>query len=160
LDDDGAVAKAGSGEAKDANGMTALLRAASDQKWREVRKLILGGADPSVADGQGLTALHYAAYYGSAELARTLIEHGPAGLVLGASPDGETSLYLACFGGHLDVAEVLIEAGGEALLLKTNKNGISCLHIACQNGHLEIAKALIKAGGKALLLKAETNGGS
>ena len=67
-DDDGAVTKAGSGEAKDANGMPALLRAASDQNWREVRTLILSGADLSVADGQGLTALHYAAFYGSAEL--------------------------------------------------------------------------------------------
>ena len=96
LHDDGAVAKAGSGEEIDANGMTALLRAASDNNWREVRKLILGGADPSVADGQGLTALHYAAFYhGGAKLARTLIEHGPAGLVLGESSGGLTSLILA-----------------------------------------------------------------
>ena len=70
LHDDGAVAKAGSGEEIDANGMTALLRAASDNNWREVRKLILGGSDPSVADGQGLTALHYAAFdHGGANLA-------------------------------------------------------------------------------------------
>ena len=95
LNDDGAVAKAGSGEEIDANGMTALLRAASDNNWREVRKLILGGADPSVADGQGLTALHYAAFHGGAKLARTLIENGPAGLVLGEAPGGLTSLILA-----------------------------------------------------------------
>ena len=61
--------------------MTALLRAASEGKWREVKKLVLGGADPSVADGQGMTALHYAAILGSTELAQTLIEHGPAGLI-------------------------------------------------------------------------------
>ena len=130
LHDDGAVAKTCSGEAKDANGMTALLRAASDQNWREVRKLILGGADPSVADGQGLTALDYAAFLGSSKLARTLIEHGPAGLVLGEAPDGRTSLFVACGRGHLDVAEVLMKAGGEALLFKTSKNGCSCLYVA------------------------------
>ena len=140
LHDDGGVAKAGSGEEIDANGMTALLRAASDNNWREVRKLILGGADPSVADGQGLTALHYAAFYhGGAKLARTLIEHGPAGLVLSEAPDGLTSLMLACARGNLAVAEVLIKAGGEALLLKADKCGYSCLHVECQEGNLEIA---------------------
>ncbi len=41
--------------------MTALLRAESNKYWREVKKLILGGADQSVADDQVLTYLHYAA---------------------------------------------------------------------------------------------------
>jgi ankyrin repeat protein len=79
-------------ETVDANGMTALLRAASGLKWREVRKLILSGADPSGVDGQGLTVLHYTAFYGSAELARTLIEHGPAGLALREAPLTGTSV--------------------------------------------------------------------
>ncbi len=92
LHDDGAMAEAGScpGETKDGNGMTALLRAASDQKLRVVRKLMLGGADPTVSDGQGQTALHYAAFYGSVELAQTLIQHGQAWIVLCEAPGGET----------------------------------------------------------------------
>ncbi len=125
LHNDGAVAKAGSGEAKDAKGMTALLQAASHQTWGEVRNLILSGADLVAADGQGLTALHYTAFYGSAELARTLIEHGQAGLVLGEAhvgDGGEISLLLACARGHLDVVELLIKAGGEEHHLKTNKD--------------------------------------
>ena len=119
LRQDGVAAEAGScsDEAKDDNGMTALLRAASDNNWKEVRKLMLGGADPSVADGQGLTAMHYASFYGSMELTRTLIEHGPAGLVFSEAPGGETSLCVACQVGHLEIAKALIEAGGEALLL-------------------------------------------
>jgi hypothetical protein len=94
LHDDGGAVKAVSGEAKDANGMTSLLRAASENNWREVRKIMLSGADPSVADGQGLTALHYAAYYGSSKLAQTLIEHGPAGLVLGETPQVPQAVLL------------------------------------------------------------------
>jgi ankyrin repeat protein len=85
----GLAAEAGScsDEAKDDNGMTVLLRAASDNNWEEVRKLMLGGADPSVADGQGLTAMHYASLFGSMELTQTLIAHGPAGLVFPRSAE-------------------------------------------------------------------------
>jgi len=86
-----------SDEAKDDNGMTALLRAASDQNWKDVKKLMLSGADPSVADGQGLTALHYAAILGSMKLTQTLIEHGPDRLVFREAPGGETSLYVVLF---------------------------------------------------------------
>ncbi len=116
-----AEARSGSGEAKDGNGMTALLRAACARNWREVRKLILDGADPSAADCQGLTALHYAAFDGSTKLAQTLLEHGPARLVFCEAPDGETSLWVACAKSQLNVAKMLIEAGGEALLLKNGR---------------------------------------
>ena len=40
---------------------------------------MISGADPSVADVQGLTSLRYAAFYGSMKLTQTLIEHGPGG---------------------------------------------------------------------------------
>jgi ankyrin repeat protein len=79
LTDDGSYVCSVGAEERDANGMTALLRAASDRNWKEVKKLILDGADPSVAEYQGLTALHYASFYGCKALARTLIENGPAG---------------------------------------------------------------------------------
>ena len=55
LREDGVAAEAGScsDEAKDDNGLMALLRAASGNNWKEVRKLMLGGADPSVARADG-----------------------------------------------------------------------------------------------------------
>jgi hypothetical protein len=83
------------GEAKDSDSMTALLQAACVQNWREVRRLILDGADPSVSDGQGLMALHYAAFLGSKELTLTLIEHWPAWLFFCEIQDGTTSLHLS-----------------------------------------------------------------
>ena len=93
--------------------MTNLLRAASNKNWREVNRLILGGADPAVVDDQELTALHYAAIYGNPELAQTLIEHGPAELVFREAPGGRTSLSYACGKGHLEVTRILTKAGGK-----------------------------------------------
>ena len=49
-----------------------------DNNWREVRPLVHNGAYPSVAEDQGLTAMHYIAVHGRVEVAQTLIEHGPA----------------------------------------------------------------------------------
>ena len=118
-----------SGEQKDGYGRNSLLRAANANNWREERKFILDKVDPSAVDGQGLTAMHYAAMDGSMELARILLELGLASLILCESPGGETSLWVACTNGHLDVAKLLSEAGGESLLFKTNENGPSCLHI-------------------------------
>ena len=97
LNEDGAVAQASS-EARDSNGMTALLQAAANNDRIKVKELIRSGSDPSAADGQGLTALHYAAIDGNTKLARILLEHGPAGLVLCEAPGGETSLWCACQG--------------------------------------------------------------
>jgi ankyrin repeat protein len=122
--EDGGGAEA-AGDAKNGNGMTDILRAAANEIWREVKKLINGEAHLRVADGQGLTALHYAAFFGNMQLARILIEYGPAGLVFCEIPGGETSLHLACLNGHLEVVLVLIQTGGDALLLKTQNGGSS-----------------------------------
>jgi uncharacterized protein len=156
----GEVAKVGScsRKAKGFNGTTALLRAVTDQNWGEVKNLILGGADPSVADGLGFTALHYAAMYGKTAIVRALLEHGPARLVFCETLEGDTSLIIACAYGHLDVAQILIEAGGEALLKIRKKDGCTCLLAACQKGRLAIVKALIQVGGQALLLETGKDG--
>jgi ankyrin repeat protein len=158
-------------EERDINGMTALLRAAYKMDWREVRKLIRGGADLNAKDDQGLTALHYAASFGSVELTRTLIEHGAAELAFHETPEGENSLAVACERGHVEIVKLLIDAGGMALVFKTARgvgegddevqlDGCTCLHIACQYGHLAVVKTLIQAGGEALLRKTRSDGTS
>ena len=58
-----------------------------------------------------LTDLHYASFNGNMKLAQTLIEQGPAGLVLREAPGGETSLFIACQERRLEIAEALIKAG-------------------------------------------------
>ncbi len=91
--------------------------------------------------------LHYAAYNGNKELARVLVQDGPARLVLPEAAGGETSLFVACARGHLEVAKILIEAGSETHLFKRQKEGSTCLHGACMRGHLELVKAQSRQAG-------------
>jgi ankyrin repeat protein len=147
-------------EDRDSNGMTALLLKSSSGDWKTVEKLLIAGADSSAADSQGLTALHYASFYGHVRVARILVDNGPKGLVHQTTPDGGTCLSIAALNGNLEMVALVAEAGGDALLLKASANGSSCLHAASQNGHLEVVRYLTEAGGEALLLKTRADGGS
>ena len=67
----------------------------------------------SVADGDGMTPLHYAAWYGSVPCCQVL-------LAAGANPnnfdhDGATSLHCAAFNGQLACVVTLVEAGADIL---------------------------------------------
>ena len=55
-----------------ANGATALVFATMFNRTEIVELLLAGGADPTIRDGQGLTAADHAAQQGFAELAQRL----------------------------------------------------------------------------------------
>ena len=144
---------------RDSKGKDLLLKA-SVGDWRAVKRLLLEGANATIADDQGFTALDITSYFGHVNAARILIENGPAGLVLHTTTTGVSCLFVASQNGHLDTTKLLVRAGGDALLLRTNESGISCLNVASENGHLDIVKYLTQAGGKALFLKTAVDGGS
>ena len=78
-----------------------------------VKRLLSEGADVNFADGEGWSALHYAAAKGRAEVARILIDAG-ADLKAQSSKVGRTPLHLACDEERgFDVALMLIEAGAD-----------------------------------------------
>ena len=79
----------------------------------EVRSLLAEGADPNVAQGDGLTALHLAAQEGDLEIAELLIG---AGAMVDAQTriGGYTALHLASGGAHSSVVGALLEAGANA----------------------------------------------
>ena len=74
-----------------------------------VRKLIKEGADVNAAQGDGMTALHWAALNGDAELASMLLY---AGANVGAKTrlGGYTPLHLAAQVGHAGVIAPLVAA--------------------------------------------------
>ena len=105
-----------------------LLEAARDEAAEVVRALVRDGADVNAARGDGMTALHFAAERGHADVARALIDAGAA-VDAGTRIGRYAPLHLAARGGHGPVVALLLEAGADANAATTN-SGVTALHLA------------------------------
>jgi ankyrin repeat protein len=109
-----------------------------------VRELLREGADVNAAQGDGMTALHWAAERGDAELARML-------LYAGANVDAVTrlgaygALHLASRSGRVGVIEVLL-AGGADPGARTSTGDVTPLHFAAASGSVAAVSALLEGG--------------
>ena len=109
-----------------------------------VRELLAGGADVNAAQGDGMTALHWAAEHGDAELARMLLHAGAA--VAPATRIGSYApLHIAARNGHTSLAVLLLEAGSDATAAAPG-TGTTPVHLAAAAGAAELAVALIERG--------------
>ena len=109
-----------------------------------VRSLLDQGADVNGAQGDGMTALHWAAEHGNAATARLLFN---AGANLGAVTrlGGYTPLHLAARTGSAEVVEALLGAGADPRAATTT-GGATGLHFAAAAGSREAVKALLDHG--------------
>jgi ankyrin repeat protein len=108
-----------------------------------VKALLKKGLDVNEAQGDGTTALHWAAMKGDAELAQMLVYAGAnvrATTRLGAY----TPLYLAAKGGYAPVVAILLAAGADAKA--TTTNGTTPLMIAAAAGDTRTITSLIENG--------------
>ena len=108
-----------------------------------VRTLLKKGLDVNEAQGDGTTALHWAAIKGDAEMAQMLIYAGAnvrATTRLGAY----TPLYLAAKGGYSAVVAALLAAGADAKAVTSN--GTTPLMIAAAAGDTRSITSLIENG--------------
>jgi ankyrin repeat protein len=110
-----------------------------------VRTLLKQGADVNAAQGDGMTALHWAARHGDAELARTLVYAG-ANLKATTRLGGLTPLIMASQIGDSAVIEVLLKAGADAKTASTN--GTTPLMFAAASGRVEAVKLLLTHGAE------------
>ena len=83
----------------------------------------------------GLTAFHYAASRGHAELAGWLLEHGADAAALDAS--GRSPLHLAAMAGQPRVCAWLVDHCGLGLHTAT-PDGLTALHFAALGGHVDV----------------------
>ena len=111
-----------------------------------VRTLVRQGADVNVAQGDGMTALHWAATHGDVEMAKVLIYAG-AGVNARTRLGAYTPLHVASQEGQGPIATVLLGAGADANAL-TTMGGVSALHFAAASGDVESVTALIEAGAR------------
>ena len=112
-----------------------------------VRTLVGQGADVNSAQGDGMTALHWAAERGDDALARLLVHAGAS--VYAVTRLGDyTPLHLASKAGRAAVISTLLEAGADPTA-KTTTGGATALHFAAGAGSAESVTALLARGADA-----------
>jgi ankyrin repeat protein len=133
---------------------TRVADASMQGNARAVRTLLKQGVDVNAAQGDGMTALHWAARHGDADLARVL-------LYAGANPKaatrlgGYTPLLMASQLGHAAVIKALLESGADVSTATTN--GTTPLMLAAASGNGE-ALALLLARGADVHAKEQARG--
>ena len=108
-----------------------------------VKTLLKQGRDVNAAQGDGMTALHWAAMKGDAELAQMLVYAG-ANVRATTRLGGNSPLVIATRNGHAAVVDVLLKAGADAKA--GTATGTTPLMLAAASGSVEAVKALIAAG--------------
>ena len=109
-----------------------------------VRALLQKGADVNEAQGDGMTALHWAADRGSLEIAEMLITAG-ANVMASTRIGDYTPLHVASRAGSAPVVEALLEAGSNMDAVTTN-SGVTPLHLAAESGDPDAIRVLAAHG--------------
>ncbi len=108
-----------------------------------VRSLLKQGADVNGSQGDGMSALHWAAQRGEADLADMLIYAG-ANIAAVTRIGQYTPLHLAGKSGSAPVAKALLKAGADVAARSTN-SGVTALHMAASSGSAAVVNILIDA---------------
>jgi hypothetical protein len=155
-----------------------IHQAANEQLIGTLKLLLDANAPVDERDEKGLTALHYAAFVGNAEIVKALlqakatvdVEHEKVGTPLSIAvaqqhPDvcrllllagalseirSSASLVDPVMYGDLAAVKSLLDSGADPNSTEdiADIKGVTPLHIAAEMGHLEIARLLIQRGAK------------
>jgi uncharacterized protein len=112
-----------------------------------VRALLKQGADVGAAHGDGMTALHWAAEHGDAEMAEMLLYAGAN--VAAVTRIGQyTPLHLASQAGNVPVVQTLLKAGA-TVTARTTTTAVTPLHLAAAAGNADVVTLLLERGADA-----------
>jgi cellobiose-specific phosphotransferase system component IIA len=126
-----------------AAGDTQLADAAQQGDRNGVRSLLEQKADVNARQGDGMTALHWAAFNDDLEMARMLLGAG-ANVKAETRLGAVTPLFMACKNGSASMIEALAQAGADANL--PNAHGTTPLMMAAASGSAEAVKVLLDHG--------------
>jgi len=118
--------------------------AAMNGDLEAVRTLVREGADVNAAQGDGMSALHWAAESGLVEMTDMLIYAG-ADLEAVTRIGDQTPLHLASRAGMGATVEALLKAGADANGT-TATGGATALHLAAASGSADAISLLLEAG--------------
>ncbi len=119
--------------------------AAQSGDLEALRALLRDGADVNASQGDGMTALHWAAYGGQLEMIEVLVYAG-ANLEAVTRVADYTPLMVATRTGHGDAAVLLLDAGADPRAATVT--GVTPLHFAAGAGQTQAVEALIAAGAE------------
>ena len=123
-----------------------LADAAMRRDSAKVRLLLKQGADANAAQGDGMTALHWAAHNGDAGQVRMLFVAGAR--VDATTRNGSyTPLHLAAKAGNAAAVAALLGAGA-SVNATTTSGGATPLHLAAAQGSVDVIFALLEKGAK------------
>jgi ankyrin repeat protein len=118
-----------------------------------VRQLLREGADVNAAQGDGMSALHWAAERGSAELTEMLLYAGAT--VDAVTRIGKyTPLHIASRNGQAQVVSAVLSAGAD-VGARTDPGGTTALHLAATAGDASVIGLLVEAGAEVDAREAE-----
>ncbi len=133
---------------------TRLSEAAMQGDMATVKSLLLKKVDVNVAQGDGTTALHWAAYRDDLEMAQLLIKAG-ATPISATRVGAMTPLFMAAKNGSASMVDLLLKAGADPNAAGTT--GTTPLMLAAASGKADAVKLLLDRGAN-LNAKDVTNG--
>jgi ankyrin repeat protein len=120
---------------------TPVAAAAEHQDVKALKALLASGGDVNASQGDGMTALHWAAVNGNTEIAAMLLYAG-ANAQATTRLGGYTPLHLAAKAGKAEVIAALINHG--AKVNATTSSGATGLMLAADAGSAESVRVLIE----------------
>lgn len=122
---------------------TDVADAAKARDVAAVKALLKSGADVNAAQGDGMTALHWAASSGDAALTQMLLAAG-ANIRATTRLGGITALHMASQAGHSQVVAALIAAGADSN--SATATGATALMLAARSGDSATVTKLVETG--------------
>ena len=126
-----------------ANADNSVADAAKSGDAAAVKALLKQGSDVNAAQGDGMTALHWAATNGDVPMTQMLLSAG-ANVRATTRLGGITALHLATQAGQAQVAAALIASGAEPNL--ATATGATPLMLAARSGNTETVTRLVEVG--------------
>jgi ankyrin repeat protein len=124
---------------------TRLADAVQNGDRTAVRSLLAKKVDVNAPQGDGTTALHWAAFNDDRDTAKLLLAAG-ANVKAATRVGSITPLFLACKNGSAAMIELLIKSGADAN--SATETGTTALMMAASAGNPEALKALLAHGAK------------